>query len=64
MPLSFVASAASTPDLSVVVPLKDEAGNSEPLASETEEALAGARLEWECISVEDGSIDGSLEARS
>src|SRR5581483_11662397 len=43
--------------LSVVVPVKDEAGNAAPLAREIAAALAGERAEF--IFVDDGSGDGT-----
>jgi dolichol-phosphate mannosyltransferase len=46
--------------VSVVVPVKDEAGNVGPLAREIAAALAGA--DHEIIFVDDGSTDGTPEA--
>jgi len=47
--------------LSVVIPLKDEAESVPVLAREIETALAGLPAPWECVWVDDGSTDGSLE---
>jgi len=49
-----------TPELSVVIPLYNEAENVPPLQKEVDEALAG--MNWELILVNDGSTDGTLEA--
>lgn len=49
------------PTLSVVVPLRDEVESIPVLAEEIEEALDGAGIDWECIWVDDGSEDRSLE---
>jgi dolichol-phosphate mannosyltransferase len=50
----------STMDLSVVIPLNDEADNVEPLVQEITEALDGM-LEYEIICVDDGSNDQTLD---
>jgi glycosyltransferase involved in cell wall biosynthesis len=50
-----------TPDLSVVVPLRDEALNVEPLYDELTRALAAVSLPYEVILVEDGSVDSTFE---
>jgi dolichol-phosphate mannosyltransferase len=44
-------------EVSVVIPLKDEAENIIPLAQEIEAAFDPSGLTWECIWVDDGSID-------
>jgi dolichol-phosphate mannosyltransferase len=49
---------ATTPQLSVVVPVYNEAGNVAPLAAEVRAALDG-KLDWELIFVDDGSGDAT-----
>lgn len=46
------------PALSVVIPMKDEAGNIRPLLDEIAQALAGQGA-FEAICVDDGSSDGT-----
>jgi len=50
------------PELSVVVPLRDEEASLFALAEEIARALDGAGLAWECVWVDDGSTDGSAVA--
>src|SRR5436190_2144375 len=45
-------------DLSIVIPVRNEAGNIAPLVAEIEAALEGL-VEYEIIYVDDGSNDGS-----
>jgi len=45
-------------DLSVVVPVRDEAENIAPLIAEIHQALEG-RLEFEIVYIDDGSDDGT-----
>ncbi len=47
-----------TPDVSIVVPVNNEAENLEPLLAEIEPVLAGGRA-FEVIFVDDGSTDDS-----
>jgi hypothetical protein len=47
------------PDISLVVPVRDEAGNIGPLIAEIRTALETATLDWELFVVDDGSTDGS-----
>ena len=48
-------------DLSVVIPVYNEAGNVENLHQEITRALAGLELAYEVIYVDDGSGDGTVE---
>lgn len=52
--------AAGTPDLSVVVPARDERENLAPLLEQTRRALATAGISGELIVVDDGSSDGTF----
>ncbi len=47
------------PRVSLVIPIRNEAGNIGPLLVEIRTALDTAGLEWEVIVVDDGSTDGS-----
>ena len=49
---------STTPDVSVIVPVRNEAGNIEPLIREIEEALSG-RHSFEIVYVDDGSSDAT-----
>lgn len=51
---------SDAPRLTVVVPVKNEAGNVGPLVAEIEQACAG--LPFEVIYVDDGSTDSTLAA--
>jgi glycosyltransferase involved in cell wall biosynthesis len=46
-------------DLSVLIPVHDEAGNVVPLQAELTGVLGGLALEYELIYVDDGSTDGT-----
>lgn len=48
-------------DISIVIPVRNEADNIHPLAKELESVMEREFAEWECIWVDDGSSDGSLE---
>ena len=50
----------NTITLSIVIPLKDEAPNIEPLAKELNSVFNQQPWTWECIWVDDASIDESL----
>ena len=50
-----------TPDVSVVIPLRDEEPNVLPLYDELTPVLAGLGVEYELILVDDGSGDGTFE---
>ncbi|MGA3113824.1 MAG: glycosyltransferase family 2 protein [Syntrophobacteraceae bacterium] len=47
-------------DISIVIPVRNEAENIPPLAKELESIMDREFAEWECIWVDDGSSDGSL----
>ena len=47
------------PDVSLVVPVRDESGNIGPLAAEIRTRLDAAGLSWEACFVDDGSADAS-----
>jgi dolichol-phosphate mannosyltransferase len=49
-------------EVSLVVPVKDEALNVESLADEIRVAMEAAPYSWECVWVDDGSTDGTGEA--
>jgi hypothetical protein len=49
------------PDVSLVVPVRDEAGNISPLVAEIRERLDAAGLSWELFIIDDGSTDGSWD---
>jgi hypothetical protein len=56
-----------SPDVSLVIPVRDEEGNIAPLVAEIRAALDGAGLSWEAFFVDDGSTDRSwaeIEAAS
>ena len=55
-----MAEALPRPDLSVVVPVMNEADNIAPLIGEIAAALSG-RVNFEIVYVDDGSTDGSFE---
>ena len=50
-----------TPAASLVVPVRDEAGNLAPLVAEIRAALDAAGVDWELFLVDDGSTDASAE---
>jgi glycosyltransferase involved in cell wall biosynthesis len=49
----------TTPTASLVVPVRDEAGNIAPLVAEIRTALDAAGVSWEVFLIDDGSTDGS-----
>ena len=49
-------------DLSIVIPVKNEAESIHVLAEEIRQALGGVNRTWECFWVDDGSTDGTLAA--
>ena len=48
-------------DLSVVIPVKNEAGNIAPLVAEIVAALDGLLLDYEIVYVDDGSDDATAD---
>jgi glycosyltransferase involved in cell wall biosynthesis len=52
---------ASPPDVSLVVPVRNEAGNIGPLIAEIRTVLDGAGLAWELFVIDDGSSDDTLK---
>ncbi len=57
-----MAGADVPPDLSLVIPLRDEELNVRPLHDEVTRALAAMGRSYEVIFVEDGSADGTWAA--
>ncbi|MCB2107173.1 MAG: glycosyltransferase family 2 protein [Rhodobacteraceae bacterium] len=47
--------------ISIVIPLRDEAPNIEPLLAGIESAMASMAHPWEVIFVDDGSSDGTVD---
>jgi dolichol-phosphate mannosyltransferase len=47
-------------EVSIIIPIKDEADNIEPLASELSKVMGRQAWTWECLWVDDGSTDRSL----
>ena len=56
--MSELSTSGSQPTVSVVVPVRNEAGNIAPLVDEIVDAL-GAGTAFELIFVDDGSTDGT-----
>lgn len=48
-------------EVSIIIPVKDEVENIPVLAEEILGAMAGGAFSWECLWVDDGSTDASLE---
>src|ERR1700733_13073005 len=46
-------------DLSIVIPVKNEAANIAPLVAEIGAALDGGGVDYEIVCVDDGSTDGT-----
>lgn len=47
-------------DVSIVVPVRNEAANIDRLADEVDAAMSTTRWAWECVWVDDGSTDDTL----
>jgi glycosyltransferase involved in cell wall biosynthesis len=54
--------APASLDVSIVVPVKDEAENVAALAAEIRAAMEATRHSWECVWVDDGSTDDTAAA--
>lgn len=50
-----------TLDVSIIIPVKDEEESVDALVTEIETAMATGSWNWECIWIDDGSIDKSLD---
>jgi len=61
MPYQIVELPPASLDVTVVVPVKDEAENVLLLAAELRSALESSPYAWECVWVDDGSADGTGE---
>lgn len=61
MPLPLQATPKSDIDVSVVVPVFNEAGNIKPLYRRLRAAMENAGYTWEVIFVDDGSSDGTFK---
>lgn len=48
------------PEISIIIPAKDEAESIPQLAAELESVMAACGYAWECLWVDDGSRDGTL----
>ncbi|MFM1904402.1 MAG: hypothetical protein RLZZ440_2302 [Planctomycetota bacterium] len=59
LPIPDAPRPMSIPDLSLVIPVRDEEGNIGRLLDEIRDRLDAAGLAWEVIVVDDGSTDGS-----
>jgi glycosyltransferase involved in cell wall biosynthesis len=55
------AAAAQAPEVSIVVPVYNEADNLRELVERVGQAMAGSGHSFELIAVDDGSTDGSAE---
>src|SRR3954470_15291849 len=61
MPEQTDNTTTAAPELSVVVPVYNEAENIEALCAALVPVLTAETSSWECLFVDDGSTDGSLE---
>ncbi|HED53196.1 MAG TPA: glycosyltransferase, partial [Phycisphaerales bacterium] len=60
-PRLFAAPEDALIDLTLVIPVHNEEENAVPLYREIREALDKTDLDWECIIVDDGSKDKTVE---
>ena len=60
-PRLFAAPEDALIDLTLVIPVHNEEENAVPLYREIREALDKTDLDWECIIVDDGSKDNTVE---
>jgi dolichol-phosphate mannosyltransferase len=51
-----------TVDVSIIIPIFNEAENIAPLAREIRAAMESGPWSWECVWVDDGSTDGTAQA--
>jgi glycosyltransferase involved in cell wall biosynthesis len=56
-----IRAAVPPPDVSLVIPVRDEAGNISPLVAEIRMAFDAAGRSWEAFFIDDGSDDTSWE---
>lgn len=59
MPYQIIEPAPESLDVSLVIPVKDEAENVLLLADEIRAAMGPTAWSWECVWVDDGSSDGT-----
>ncbi|MEL6311484.1 MAG: glycosyltransferase, partial [Pseudomonadota bacterium] len=59
--VSPMAVVAEPVDLSLVIPMRNEEDNVVPLYEEIRDVLEATDLTWECILVDDGSTDRTVE---
>jgi dolichol-phosphate mannosyltransferase len=55
-------SDCDAPEVSIVIPVMNESESIPVLADEVRQAFDGTAWAWECIWIDDGSTDGTLEA--
>jgi len=59
MNLNGILEREMVPDVSIVIPVKNEAENVEILANEIDASMSRVDYAWECIWIDDGSTDGT-----
>ena len=50
-------------DITIIIPVKDEVENINDFAKEINEVMNEKFYSWECIWVDDGSVDGSFDEK-